>query len=220
MADTSQGEGWWQASDDRWYRPEDHPSYLKPPPSQMVPPPGPPTFVQPPGDAAQFAPTPLTPGVSRNYASFGARLGALIIDGLILGIPLGILNAIVTASVPTEITGCTINGRAGLCESPTAGGAAIILLVVLAGFAFQVFFWWGKLVGGTGQTPGRMATNIRVVDLRTGQPIGAGRAIGRGFFSFISAFMLLLGYFWMLWDNNNQTLHDKVVNSVVVRDRP
>ena len=36
MADTSQGEGWWQASDDLWYRPELHPDY-EPSPRQPVP---------------------------------------------------------------------------------------------------------------------------------------------------------------------------------------
>ncbi len=32
MSDTSQGPGWWQASDDKWYPPELHPSYRAPPP--------------------------------------------------------------------------------------------------------------------------------------------------------------------------------------------
>ena len=38
MSDTSQGPGWWQASDGKWYRPEQHPDYRPPPPP---PPPGP-----------------------------------------------------------------------------------------------------------------------------------------------------------------------------------
>jgi hypothetical protein len=33
MSDTSQGPGWWQASDGRWYRPEQHPNYADAPPS-------------------------------------------------------------------------------------------------------------------------------------------------------------------------------------------
>ena len=27
MSDTSEGPGWWQASDGKWYRPEQHPGY-------------------------------------------------------------------------------------------------------------------------------------------------------------------------------------------------
>jgi hypothetical protein len=56
MSDMSQGEGWWQASDDRWYEPERHPSYRPPPPPPVnttAPLPG--TFPQP----SQFAMSPV-----------------------------------------------------------------------------------------------------------------------------------------------------------------
>lgn len=39
MSDTSQGPGWWQASDDKWYPPEQHPDYSPPPPPPTPPPP-------------------------------------------------------------------------------------------------------------------------------------------------------------------------------------
>lgn len=32
MSDVSQGPGWWQASDGKWYAPEQHPDYVPPPP--------------------------------------------------------------------------------------------------------------------------------------------------------------------------------------------
>jgi hypothetical protein len=32
MSDQSQGPGWWQASDGKWYAPETHPNYVPPPP--------------------------------------------------------------------------------------------------------------------------------------------------------------------------------------------
>jgi hypothetical protein len=32
MSDVSQGPGWWIASDDKWYAPEQHPDYVPPPP--------------------------------------------------------------------------------------------------------------------------------------------------------------------------------------------
>jgi len=37
MSDVSGGAGWWQASDGKWYRPEQHPSY-RPPPVPPTPP--------------------------------------------------------------------------------------------------------------------------------------------------------------------------------------
>ncbi len=36
MSDTSQGPGWWQASDDRWYPPDSHPNYRPPPPAPSM----------------------------------------------------------------------------------------------------------------------------------------------------------------------------------------
>jgi hypothetical protein len=42
MSDTSQGPGWWQASDGKWYSPEQHPDYQTPapPPAGASPPVG------------------------------------------------------------------------------------------------------------------------------------------------------------------------------------
>jgi len=36
MSDTSEGPGWWQASDGKWYRPEQHPGYSRPPQPILV----------------------------------------------------------------------------------------------------------------------------------------------------------------------------------------
>ena len=49
MSDTSQGDGWWQASDGKWYAPEQHPDY------KPAPPPPPPDAPPPPtGDAVDM----------------------------------------------------------------------------------------------------------------------------------------------------------------------
>ena len=53
MSDVSRGPGWWQASDDLWYPPEQHPDSRPPPPPG---PPGAPTQPTPPRDP------PSTPG--------------------------------------------------------------------------------------------------------------------------------------------------------------
>ena len=37
MSDTSQGESWWEASDGKWYRPEQHPEYVDPRPLPPLP---------------------------------------------------------------------------------------------------------------------------------------------------------------------------------------
>ena len=61
-----------------------------------------------------------------------------------------------------------------------------------------------------------MALGIRVIGLDTGGSIGYGRALLRWLVSIVSAIVLLLGYFWMLWDKEKQCWHDKAANDVVV----
>jgi hypothetical protein len=48
MSDFSQGAGWWQASDGKWYAPELHPNFRPPPPPNPAPPPPPQAGEQPP----------------------------------------------------------------------------------------------------------------------------------------------------------------------------
>jgi uncharacterized RDD family membrane protein YckC len=120
-------------------------------------------------------------------ANFGQRLVAWLIDVILVG-----------------IVGAVI--RLGL---NSALGAVVSLVIGIA--------YYGWLEGSpSGQTIGKRAMNIRVYDFRQGGPIGTGRAIGRYFAKIISAIPCLLGYFWMLWDGEKQTWHDKLVGSVVV----
>ena len=77
--------------------------------------------------------------------------------------------------------------------------------------------YFGYLEGSnSGQTLGKRALGIRVIDFNTGGPIGFGRAVIRYFGRMVSAIPCLLGYFWMLWDKEKQTWHDKFANDVVV----
>lgn len=124
------------------------------------------------------------------FGGFWARFGAVLLDGLIIGIPIRIVTA-----------------AAG---SP---GVSFLLQVVVS------IVYFGLMEGGpTGQTIGRKALSLRVVDATTGQPgIGFGRAVGRYFAKFLSGIVLLLGYLWMLWDPRKQTWHDKIVSTIVVK---
>ena len=90
---------------------------------------------------------------------------------------------------------------------------AAVFLNLLAGIAYYTY-----LEGTSGQTLGKKALGIRVVDLGGGGSIGFGRAFLRYIGRIVSAIPLFLGYFWMLWDKEKQTWHDKFANSVVVPD--
>ncbi|MEW6153073.1 MAG: RDD family protein [Actinomycetota bacterium] len=133
------------------------------------------------------APPPTASGPSGPRASFGIRFVAVLIDGVILG-----------------LVGAILQGILG----QNAGGA----LSLLAGLAY-----WGYLEGSpSGQTVGKKVMNIRVIDFTTGAPLGVGKALLRYVGRIISTIPCLLGYFWSLWDSENQTWHDKIAGTVVV----
>lgn len=90
------------------------------------------------------------------------------------------------------------------------GAAAGLLLLV------QLVYYVYMEGSAAGQTLGKKAMDIRVIDSGAGGSIGYGRAFIRWIGRFLSALPFLLGYFWMLWDKNNQTWHDKFANSIVV----
>lgn len=152
------------------------------------------------------------------YAGFWIRFLAAFIDGLIIGVPLAILGAITGA---TDVDRTDAFGNRS--ESFEFGffwgwnGAAPLwwnLSTNILGAAY-----YGMMEGGpTGQTLGKRICGIRVVDANTGQAgIGIGRGVGRYFARILSGIVLLLGYFWMLWDGRKQTWHDKIVRTLVVK---
>jgi uncharacterized RDD family membrane protein YckC len=83
------------------------------------------------------------------------------------------------------------------------------LLLLLAYFTF----FEGS---ASGQTVGKKLLNIRVVDLDNAQSIGFVRAAVRNVVAYFVSVIFLLGYLWMLWDEERQTWHDKVASSIVV----
>ncbi len=120
-------------------------------------------------------------------ASFGIRFVAALIDGLLLGVVGTVLSLLL--------------GRA-------LGTVAQVLL----GLAYYAYLEGSP----SGQTLGKRAMNIRVIDFNTGGPIGASRALIRYLGRILSSIPCLLGYFWMLWDSEKQTWHDKIAGTVVV----
>jgi peptidyl-prolyl cis-trans isomerase B (cyclophilin B) len=80
MSDVSQGPGWWQASDLKWYPPERHPNYEAPPPPP--PPKLPPPSWAPPQQPTQPAPTrrSTTPWIIAGVAA--AFVVVLVVAGI------------------------------------------------------------------------------------------------------------------------------------------
>jgi uncharacterized RDD family membrane protein YckC len=151
-----------------------------------------------------------------NYAGWWRRVGASIIDGIIAWVFI-LPGAAVLFAGPTEV-----NFRedgfegAGFYEEPTATTISIAVLLYVVGFIAYLVIYCRML--GKGATWGRKAAGYRVLDERTMQPIGTGRAVGRYFATILSAMPCYLGFLWPLWDSENRTFHDMIVRTRAVRN--
>lgn len=158
------------------------------------------------------------------YASVWARFGAVLIDGVIVAL-FWIPAFVAIAAGPTEIEPCSVDDQGNItigeeinafCEVPTAGTWVMFAALALAALVATLLYHT-LLIGRSGQTLGKKAVGVRVVDASNGTVIGTGRALGRYLFAmFISGNICALGYLWAIWDGRKQTWHDKVVSSVVV----
>jgi uncharacterized RDD family membrane protein YckC len=132
--------------------------------------------------------SPTSSGVAAGArANFGQRLGAYLVDVVLIWIVYGIFWALANRTLAWFV---------GL----------------VAGLAYFTYFEGGP----TGQTLGKRMVGIRVYDFAQGGPIGYGRGVLRYIGRLISGIPCALGYFWMLWDKEQQTWHDKIATTVVV----
>ena len=150
------------------------------------------------------APVPRTPAdpapTSGSYASFGARLGAAIVDGLVFSIPTFVLYGSLIAAASAESWPLFIVG-----------------FFASIGLSIYLFVRYLQKMSRSGQSWGYSAVGIYLVGRSSCRPISAGAVFGRSMARLISAAPCYLGYFWMIWDPDNQTWHDKMLNTIVVK---
>ena len=97
-------------------------------------------------------------------------------------------------------------------------GGVIDLLVdtAILGSIFSLLYYV-LLTGLKGQTLGKMALGIQVVDSQ-GNPPGIWRAILREVIGkLVSTIVLLLGFLWVVWDPRKRGWHDYIGGTYVVR---
>ena len=131
--------------------------------------------------------TPAGPSGPR--ADFWYRLGGFLIDFVVLYVIGLVIGLVFSGNLVSQI-----------------------LISLAAGIAYSVYF----IGSGSGQTPGMHLLNIRAVDAVTGGRVDYGRAFIRYLVGIVSQLQCYLGYFWMLWDPEKQTWHDKASKTYVV----
>jgi|CXWL01.1.fsa_nt_gi uncharacterized RDD family membrane protein YckC len=150
-----------------------------------------------------------------SYASWGARVGGYILNGL-SAVLFGLPAMISFFAGPREYQECTIDDEPGLCKLPTSSGWAIFAVLAAVGvIAFFVMYFRG--VGSKGQFWGHRAAGVRIVDANTGGPIGFWKAVLRQFLHALDGSLCGLGFLWPLWDAKKQTFADKIVGTVSIR---
>jgi uncharacterized RDD family membrane protein YckC len=135
------------------------------------------------------------------YVGFWARVGASLIDTVLL--------CIVLWPLLTLVYGREYWSSVALVHGPVD----VLLQWVLPPLAI-IAFWVARQA-----TPGKMAIHAKIVDAGTGNPPTARQAVIRYLGYYVSLFGLGLGFLWVAWDARKQGWHDKLAGTVVVRAR-
>jgi len=135
------------------------------------------------------------------YAGFWIRVGAAIIDTLLL---LMITFPLLVAIYGWDYFDAEVTGF-------IAGPADVLISWVLPAIAV-ILFWVYRQA-----TPGKMVLSLRIQDAHTGGGLSWGQSVGRYLGYFLSTLPLGLGLIWVAFDKKKQGWHDKLAHTVVVK---
>ena len=152
-----------------------------------------------------------------DYASFGQRFAAILIDALILGTVMGILFFIFGALFMST------GGAETLANIENIDETAIITMVMsyLAFFLLTTVAGWLYFAlqesSAKMATIGKKAMGIVVTDM-DGERITFMRATGRFFGKWVSGAIMYIGYIMAAFTEKKQALHDMMANCLVMKD--
>lgn len=153
------------------------------------------------------------------YAGFWRRVGAALVDGILLSIVSGVIFAGPLAPIAAGLAGSVED----IVEDPETFLVSYMLqlLTVMSALSLLylalVYVYFVVATGLWGRTVGKRLLGLRVVNA-VGQPPGIGRALLREIVGkFLSGLLLGLGYLWVAWDERKQGWHDKIAGTTVVR---
>lgn len=154
-----------------------------------------------------------------NYASFGQRLVAIIIDGIIIWLLQMFIIIPILAAIGIGAAGgmSTMN-----MEDPEQVGGMIAVIMAMAGtyfivaMAVQILYFTFMESSKAQATVGKMALGIKVTDLN-GNKLDFGKAFVRNLCRLLSNFTFLIGYIIAAFTEKKQALHDIIAGTLVVK---
>jgi uncharacterized RDD family membrane protein YckC len=188
-------------------------SESQPPEGPEAPPPSPQAPQAPPYDPLAEPAAPRGGWEGRPLASWGSRVGATLIDWLILIVPVAVVIGLVVLVAFSSDVGAVALG--------VFSGVAYLVGVFLYAPVLMA-----RSGSANGATWGKQIVGIRAVR-DVGQPFDFGSAVLREFvikgllFGTVGGWFFgiptLLDYLWPLWDDENRCLHDMVVSTHVMQ---
>jgi uncharacterized RDD family membrane protein YckC len=137
------------------------------------------------------------------YAGFWLRLGALIVDAIILGIINFLLSLVIGG-------GMTVDPADPQALGPALGAANGI------GFLINIAYFTLMEGGPRQATLGKSLLGLKVTDM-DGNPIGYGKALLRNIAKIVSSLILGIGYIMAAFTARKQALHDMIASCLVVK---
>lgn len=133
------------------------------------------------------------------YAGFGERFLAALIDGVIMGIAIGVILAPLSMAVGQDnVAGVQIGGNA---------------FSIILSYLYYALFYQYK-----GATLGQSLMKIRVVNKDSQSALNWGEtALREVLGKALSSIPVYLGYFWYFSSPTRQAWHDSIANSLVVK---
>lgn len=139
----------------------------------------------------QILDAPASPQQQMRYAGFWIRVGAYLIDGILIAVVNIILAFIIGGGL-------------------TSGG----LLLNAISAAIGIAYFCGLESSDKQGTLGKQAVGIKVGNTN-GERISFANALGRYFAKIISALLLCIGFMMVGWDDRKQGIHDKLADTYV-----
>ena len=121
------------------------------------------------------------------YAGFWIRLGAGVIDLLILGFIVGTIAYFFPAPAIWATSGVAVS------------------------IAYWLGFWMWR-----GQTPGKMAAGVKIIRTDS-SPVKWHCVLWRILGYIVSLATLFIGFIWVAFDGRKQGIHDKIADTYVVK---
>ncbi len=154
-----------------------------------------------PTTPAAVPPEATTPSQTADNTTYGTglqRLGAFVIDVLIIATISGILSAIFGTN------------RSDQSGSTGGTGGLVSALVAWAYFVSMDVKY--------GATLGKKALHLKVVSEKTGNTLTVKEAIFREILGkFVTGLTLSIGYLMIIWDKKKQALHDRLAGTIVIK---